>query len=111
MKEILTAQEAKKLYDESGAEVKKFLLTIEPHIIKEAKAGKLNTFFLLGSDVAYKIVTPTPLQSAIMTSLHNLGYRVQFVSKYGEAYKPRGLVDDDGDGPTHYNYGFSIYWD
>lgn len=110
MKDILTAQEAKKLYDKSGAEVKKFLLTIEPQITKEANSGKMNTFFLLGSEESWRNVTPTPLQSAVMEALYRLGYRVQFVSKYGSPYTPKGLSDDYGLGPEHYNYGFTIHW-
>lgn len=37
---MITAKEAKALYDESGAEAKVLLKTFEPKIIEAAKSGK-----------------------------------------------------------------------
>lgn len=35
-------------------------------------------------------------------------YKVAY-ERYGEAYVPRGLADDDGNGP-HSNYGLIVSW-
>lgn len=44
---MITAKEAKALYDESGAEAKALLKTFEPKIIEAAKSGKNGRSFSL----------------------------------------------------------------
>ena len=44
-----------------------------------------------------------------MSKLISLGYVVKLM-KYGGTYIPRGLSDDNGDGPTYINYGLCVGW-
>ena len=106
---MISAKDARVLYDQSGAEAEKFLTQIEPLIVEAANTGKCNIFFHLGSEETSRAIKPTPLQSQVMDKLHALGYRVQFF-RQGETYVPRGLADDDGNGPMHSNFGFAIHW-
>lgn len=106
---MITAQEAKAIYDESGAEAEALMNKFDAPIRKAASEGKRHVFYDLGCNEAYKRLEATPLQKQVMDKLHALGYRVQFC-KDGMEYVPRGLADDDGKGPLHYNYGFAIHW-
>ena len=45
-----------------------------------------------------------------MDKLKALGYVVTWQGAYGESYVPRGLADDDGNGPKHINYGMTVGW-
>ena len=50
------------------------------------------------------------LQNELLKKLlQSHGYSVSY-QEYGEAYVPRGLSDDYGDGPSYRNYGFVITW-
>jgi len=42
--------------------------------------------------------------------LEDLGYTSRWVPQYDDVYAPRGLADDDGDGPSYINYGIHIGW-
>ena len=108
---MINAQQAKALYDESGAEVNHFLTyEVEKQVIAAAKGEKRTCTILLGSaEVLYRTPEPDPLQKAIIAALIKLGYMAKFVS-YGDKYVPRGLADDDGNGPEHQNYGIVIGW-
>lgn len=109
---MIDAKQAKQLYDESGAEVEEYLrLTVEPEIVKAAKGGKRYVFIGLGTTRPYEYVESklTPLNRAVADRLQELGYRARFVND-GESYVPRGLADDDGNGPSHRNYGIQIGW-
>lgn len=109
---MITAKEAKELYDESGHEVEQFLkYTVEPEVTKAAKGGKREVMIYLGSipPFSYAHSTITPLQTAVINKLKELGYLAE-IKAYGEKYVPRGLADDDGNGPQHQNYGIQIWW-
>ena len=109
---MITAKEAKTLYDESGAEVEQFLKhTVEPEVTKAAKGGKRQVMIHLGNVPPFNYVysTLTPLQTAVVDKLKGLGYRAE-IKAYGEKYVPRGLADDDGNGPQHQNYGIQLNW-
>lgn len=109
---MITASEAKELYDQSGAEVAGFLKgSVEPIVIETARGGKRVGYVLLGSlgwyDHLDQVVTP--VGKAAVEKLVALGYTAKIV-KYGESYVPRGLADDDGNGPFYTNYGIQIEW-
>ena len=109
---MITAQEAKQLYDESGHEVEQFLKqSVEQRVTYAAKGGKRQVFIDLGSVKQFEYLdrTVTPLQQAVADKLKTLGYRVE-IKLDGDKYVPRGLADDNGNGPTIQNYGIQISW-
>jgi len=109
---MITAKEAKELYDKSGAEVDVYLKNrVEKEVVKAAEGGKRITVIHLGSKGMFDHLDQiiTPLQKAVVDKLKELGYRAE-IKLYGESYVPRGLADDDGNGPSHQNYGIQIIW-
>jgi len=107
---MITAKEAKVLYDESGAEVQIFLTNkVGPEIKKAAAAGTRSYVAHTGSEELWRNVGPTPMIRATLAELKRLGYAASF-GKYGDEYVPRGLADDNGKGPAHQNYGITITW-
>lgn len=106
---MITSQEAKSLYDKSGAEVQDYLThNIEKEIIRRSQGGNRDYTLHLGAE-QWSIPKLTPLLQGVMDELKRLGYRVKYTS-YGEKYVPRGLADDDGNGPEKQNYGIEINW-
>lgn len=108
---MITAKEAKALYDASSVEVLQYLVKIiEPIIIKEAKAGKRRVFIRLGSDESFMQVPKlSPVLETVASELRKLGYTIQ-TGKDGASYVPRGMLGDDGSGPEYTNYGIFISW-
>lgn len=107
---MITADETKTLYDQSGAEVDKYLHhKIEPEI-KAATSGNRTVFHFIGSRDVFTHPRPDPLQTRIIEKPRAPGYAVQWLESEGESYVPRGLADDDGDGPSYTNYGIRITW-
>jgi hypothetical protein len=109
---MITAKEAKELYDKSGQEVADYLKhTVEKEVVKAAEGGKRNTIIHLGSKGPYEYLDSmvTPLQKTVVWKLKELGYHAD-IKLYGDSYVPRGLADDDGNGPSHQNYGIHIGW-
>jgi hypothetical protein len=112
VKKMITAKEAKELYDKSGQEVKDFLSHhVEGYVRSAAESGHRIAFIHLGSleTFCYLDKYITPLQLAVVEKLTELGYYAQ-IKFYGDKYVPRGLQDDDGNGPMHQNYGIQIGW-
>jgi hypothetical protein len=109
---MITAKEAKELYDQSGQEVADYLKhSVEKKVKEAAEGGKRQVFIDMGSvrQFEYLQSTITPLQQAVADKLKELGYRVE-IKLDGESYVPRGLADDNGNGPTIQNYGIQISW-
>lgn len=109
---MITANQAKQLYDESGAEVEQFLkCNVEQKVMDAAEGGKRQVFVFLGSVELFRTLTAetTPLQQAAANKLQELGYRAE-IRLDGDKYVPRGLADDDGNGPKIQNYGIQIGW-
>ena len=107
---MITAKEAKAIYDESGVEVQAFLRDkVEKPIKTAANAGNRTVFIHVGSHPDYLTVNASPFQAAVVTELIRLGYAVKFGTD-GHTYVPRSLEDNTGDGPLHKNYGFIISW-
>ena len=109
---MITAEQAKKLYDESGAEVDSYLnRTIAPEIEKAAKAGKRSVFIHVGSEPPYGSTKALnkPLHKSTMMKLTELGYKVSWGDD-GAPYVPPGLADDYGEGPEYTNVGIHISW-
>ena len=109
---MITAEQAKNLYDESGVEANSYLnKTIAPEIEKAAKAGKRSVFVHVGSVPLYGFIkTPKEqLHTSTMMKLDELGYKAIWVTD-GASYVPPGLADDYGEGPEYINVGIHISW-
>lgn len=109
---MISAEEAKKLYDDSGHEVELFIKNnVEKFVIGAAKSGKRNLTVFLGSCGPYDSIdrVVTPLNKAVESKLKALGYTV-FIGCYGNKYVPIALSDEDGNGPIHQNFGLHISW-
>lgn len=107
---MINAKEAKELYDQSGAEVEAFLTqVVEPKVKAAAEAGKRFVFIYIDAVETYIISKPNAMQTAAMIKLGELGYVAGWLED-GERYVPRGLQDDDGDGPMHKNVGIQVGW-
>lgn len=107
---MITAQEASKLYEDSGAKVTDFMkYTVEPMIRAAAESGKDHVFLYAGTAKWWKIV-PAPLfYQQLIDKLIELGFFAKWTAD-GQPYVPRGLSDDDGNGPLHTNFGIMIRW-
>ncbi len=109
---MITAKEAKEIYDKSDfeGEVANFLkLNVEQAVKSAAEGGKRSIIVYLGArDRAYG-PDNTPLEKSVVTRLRELGYQAD-IRLYGDQYVPRGLQDDNGEGPIHRNYGIHISW-
>ena len=109
---MINAKEAKALYDKSGHEVANYIKNkVEPVVIKAATDGKRKVFIQLGatqfsSEMRADI---TSVHRGVALILKDQGYVVS-MEQDGASYVPRGLADDDGDGPEYTNYGFHIGW-
>ncbi len=107
---MIDAAEARRLYDESGAEVTAWLDCNASRKIEDAaKSGKRNVFIFLDSEEVWKNPTPSPIQKRCIDALIGLGYRAEFKVD-AETYVPRGLADDEGAGPKYRNYGIMVSW-
>ena len=109
---MITAQQAKQFYDDSGYEAKQFLKnSVEGEVTNAAKSGKRQVVIFLGSLQLFRHLENEikPLHKAVVSELKTLGYTAH-IERYGESYVPRGLADDDGKGPSHTNYGIQISW-
>ena len=107
---MITAKEAKALYDESGAEAKALLKTFEPKIIEAAKSGKRWVIVFIDSHPTYETPHPTATQQRAIKMLEEFGYVSLWMPQYDDAYVPRGLADDDDAGPSYINCGIYIGW-
>lgn len=107
---MITAQKAREMYEKSNARVVKYLdCEIEPLILKAVEGGKCQCMIHIGATPTYQTVQADPFQQKVMEELRKIGYKTKFGS-YGDKYVPRGLADDEGNGPDHRNYGFEISW-
>jgi len=109
---MITAKEAKELYDLSGQEIADYLkYTVEKEVVKAAKGGKRQTIIHLASLETFRHLDQviTPLQKGVVARLNELGYRTE-IKLYDVPYIPNALVDDGGHGPLHQNFGIVISW-
>lgn len=107
---MITAKEAKALYDASDAEAKGLMKSFESQIIEAVKSGKQWIVITIGSSPTTKTPQPDSVQKRVMELLNELGYVSRWVAQDGAAYIPRGLMDDYGNGPMYVNYGIHIGW-
>lgn len=105
----ITAKEARELTNKSEKAVQTALVPVYDLIRTNAQKGETSCFWHLDTiEQSYHIPVESMTQAMIDT-LHKHGFHCQ-VRTQGEAYVPRGLADDEGNGPKHINYGIAIYW-
>lgn len=109
---MITANEAKALYDQSGAEVDLYLKhNVEPMLTVAATSGKRNVHIHLGCVGKFDALDQklTPTEKGVIDKLLELGYTAK-VAKEGSPYVPLRLQDANGDGPSVTNFGITIGW-
>lgn len=109
---MITAAQAKELYDQSGKEVADFLkFKVEPAVMEAAKAGKRHIAIFLDSKGPFDRLDQAikPVHRSVLAKLKELGYEAS-IAVYGDKYVPRGLADDVGNGPMYQNYGILVGW-
>lgn len=106
---MITAKDAREIASQSDAWLQTELRKLEPDIKKSAELNKSPCTIHLGSVATWEVLQPTNAQVRVIDALKKLGFTVKF-EKYGASYVPRGLQDDDGNGPTHKNFGYIIYF-
>lgn len=107
---MINAKEARDIVETSDANVLKSLEVFDKNIRNAASRGKKECFFHIDSREKYLGLPPLkPLEMMIVERLKDSGFWVEFTFD-GDPYVPRGLSDDEGDGPKHSNYGFMVRW-
>lgn len=109
---MITAKEARQLLETSNVKVEEFLTKeVEPKIIDASTNGKNSVYINVDARPIndYRPIVLPEVQNRVMQEMIKLGYSVR-VTNYGDMYIPRGLMNDDGDGPEHQNYGLEIRW-
>ncbi len=106
---MLSAKEALQLKNDSLVALDKYLLdNFHSQIQQAAMQGKCTYTFNMGS-AEHSAPRLGHLQQKAFDELKKYGYVVSY-GFYGEGYIPRGLANDDGDGPTYKNYGITVGW-
>jgi hypothetical protein len=107
---MISAKEARELWNASDAKVEKFLLkTVEPAIVKAAKDGNREVKIHIGCHSHKTPYNILDLDTNVLAKLQNLGYTAG-IEWIDAAYVPRGLQNEIGEGPLHRNYGYFIRW-
>lgn len=117
---MITAKEAKELFEVSDTIVDQFLDVIDPAIRNAAIAGKkelcVSSIVTLpdhskvgGSIGPFDRLEITPFQQRLIDKLVSYGFGAK-LELYGNKYVPRGLADDDNHGPEHQNYTIIVRW-
>ena len=107
---MLSAKEAREIVENSDVEVLKSLKMFDEQIRYAAAQGKREYFYRMGAVEMFLGMTALkPLTVSVIAKLEALGYGVKYTF-YGDSYVPRGLADDDGNGPEYTNYGIIVGW-
>ena len=107
---MLSAKEAIEIVNNSDAEVLKSLKMFDEQVRYYSAKGERKYFYDMGStEACLALPTLKPLAVSVMSRLKVLGYSVEYCF-YGDSYVPRGLADDDGNGPSYKNYGILVRW-
>ena len=106
---MLSAKEALELYNSSLHTLQKYLdENFHSGIRQAAMNGARQYIHHMGAE-EHILPELTPLEKKALEELGKLGYTHQYIF-YGERYVPRGLADDNGDGPGYKNYGIVVKW-
>lgn len=117
---MITAAQALELVKRSDAEVERYLALIGPAIEVASKAGRRS--ILLSSVVGFPdpaavsvhlpVNTPfsmTDFQTRLCAALKQFGFGADMQAPHA-SYVPRGLADDDGNGPSYKHYTIIVRW-
>jgi hypothetical protein len=110
---MLTAFEARKITEESDIKVDNILDQLDSLIRARARACK-DTLSCYLPDTWYAStlregIHPNDFQRKIMNKLADHGFKVK-LARDGDPYVPKGLADNEGNGPIHYNWCIVIGW-
>lgn len=107
---MITAKEAREIVETSDANVLKSLEVFDKNIRNAASRGKKECFFYIeGIEKSLGLPPLKPLEMLIVERLKDSGFGVE-ITFDGDPYVPRGLSDDEGNGPKYSNYGFMVRW-
>jgi len=111
---MITAAEALKIFQDSGADVVEFISkNIDPKIRLAALVGDRECFVASSSDPVpawCSAVYPDERDQLIIQKLRGLGFHVSFGLDLAHKFVPAALANDDGDGEAHCKRGFFIRW-
>lgn len=116
---MITAKEALELTRVSETHIAKCMNVLDQNIREAAKDGirvfrTSNTTAFGGESLGGSLgpcekISVTPFQQRVIDALQKNGFSAR-MEIYGERYVPRGLADDDGNGPIYQNYALTIRW-
>lgn len=109
---FISARDAHARANQSEVAAQKWLKLIEPLIIKAADANEFSIMHHLDTiDVSFGARLPDlePKIKGAVSMLREMGYNVTY-AVYGDRFVPRGLQDDDGNGPMYQSIGLKISW-
>lgn len=107
---MITATEAKKLYNNSCAKRLELVARVERRIIEAAHEGKRTTFFYLFVIPSIDVPVCSDEHLLVINTLKERGFIVSLPRPDGDAYVPLGLRDDENNGPLYQGYGIEISW-
>ncbi len=106
---MISAKEALELYNNSLHTLDKYLNdNFHSGIRRAAMSGYKEYFHSIGHCEGY-LPNLDSLEKKVILELQKLGYSVNYMF-HGESYVPRGLADDEGNGPLHKEYGILVKW-
>lgn len=106
---MLTAKEALEIYNSSLHTLEKYLNDNFHSGIRQAASNGLRRYVHGMGAEEHRLPELSALEKKALEELGKLGYCAQYLF-YGEAYVPRGLADDEGNGPSYRNYGIVVTW-
>lgn len=112
---MITAQQARTLYENSQDRVDEFAELISKEITRLAPSKREYSCYLGDPKVLWEAqpvgdsVEPTVMQELILQKFSSLGFGC-VLKKDGDPYVPRGLAQDDGDGPSYINVCMVFRW-
>lgn len=107
---MISAKEALELYNISLHTLQKYLYeNFHSQIRQASMAGKREYKHNIGSTDSHFVPSVSNLEVKVIEELRKYGYIVD-LRFYGDSYVPRGLADDDGNGPIYKNYGIMVKW-
>lgn len=106
---MITAKEALELYNNSLHTLQKYLDENFHSKVREAAMQGKREYMHFTDSCEGSLPKPSILESKAIAELQKLGYSVNYMFS-GDSYVPRGLANDDGEGPEYQCYGIRVKW-